>query len=49
MFVVGPAGTVTIGPIPETNRDKSFDDAEDSEDAYSCIVMWEEAVGLFVL
>jgi len=35
-----------MGPILETNRDKSLGDAEDSEDAYSCIMMREEIGGL---
>ena len=35
-----------MGHIPETNGDKSLGDAEDSEDAYSCIMMGEEAGGL---
>ena len=42
-MIVGLAGTVTIGPGPETNREKSLGDSEDSEDAYSCIMMGEEA------
>ena len=39
--VVGLAGTVTTGLAPETNGDKSLGDAEDSEDAYSGIMMGE--------
>ena len=37
---------VTIGSVPETSGDKSLGDAEDSDDAYSCIMMEEEAGGL---
>ena len=37
-IVVGRAGTVTIGSLPETNRDKSLNDTEDS-----CTKMGEEA------
>ena len=36
---------VTIGSVPETSGHKSLGDAEDSDDAYSCIMMREEADG----
>ena len=36
----------TIGSVPETSGDKFLGDAEDSDDAYSCIMMEEEAGGL---
>ncbi len=44
--VVGLADGITIRPAPETNEDKFLSDAEDSEDAYSCIMKGEEAGGL---
>ena len=34
---------VTIGAVPETNRDKSLGDADESDDAYSCIMMGKKA------
>ena len=39
-------GMVTIRSVPETSGDKSLGDAEDSDDAYSCIMIGEEAGGL---
>ena len=38
-FIVGLASTVTIGTAMETNREETLGDAEDSEDAYSGIMM----------
>ena len=43
--VVGLAGTVTIGPALENNRDKSLDDAEDSEDVFIMISKWYVGAG----
>jgi len=38
---------VTIGAVPETNRDKSLGDADESDDAYLC--MGRRLVSSFVL
>ena len=46
LVLVGLAGMVTIGSVPETIGDKSLGDAEDSEDAYPGIMMGEEARNL---
>ena len=44
--IVGLASMVTIRSVPETSGDKSLGDAEDSGNAYSCIMMGEDAGGL---
>ena len=41
--VVGLAGTVTIGAVPETSGDKPLGDADESDEAYSGIMMGKEA------
>ena len=34
---------VTIGAVPETRREKSLGDADESNEAYSCMMMGKEA------
>ena len=41
--VVGLAGTVTIGAVPETSGDKSLGDADESIGSHSSIMMGKEA------
>ena len=41
--VVGLVGMVTIGAAPETRREKSLGDADESDEAYSCMMMGKEA------
>ena len=36
----------TIGSVPETARDESLNDTDESDDTYSCIMMGEDAGGL---
>ena len=42
--VVGLAGTVTIGAVPETSGDKSLGDADESIEAHSSIMMGRRLV-----
>ncbi len=42
--MVEVTGIVTIGSVLETSGDKSLGDAEDSDDAYSCLMMKDPSV-----
>ena len=44
--VVGLVGMVTIGAAPETRREKSLGDADESDEAYSCRMMGKKAGNL---
>ena len=41
--VVELANTVTIGVVRENSGDRSLGDADESDEAYSGIMMWKEA------